>query len=220
MKKRNYVDSVHFYGRIWTIAALITFLMIPVAVCLHLGVWPEAAIVLKGLGSVAILFYPTAVLEVISYTALLGSGGTYLSFITGNITNLKMPCALNAMENAKVRANSEEGEVISTISIAVSSITTTVVIAVIILVFAVNPGFKEALTTGASSLAFRQITYAVFGAIAATYFMKHWKISIIPIAFVTILLIFAGTIQVGVLIFAGCAVSLIAAHIMYKMKLV
>ena len=220
MKKRNYLDSVHFYGRIWTLVALVVFLMIPVAVCLHLGVWPAASIVFKGLGSVAILFYPTAVLEVLSYTALLGSGGTYLSFITGNITNLKMPCALNAMENADVKSNTEEGEVISTISIAVSSITTTIVIAAIILVFAVNPSFKNALTTGASSLAFRQITYAVFGAIAATYFIKHWKISIIPIAFVTLLLVFAGSIQVGLLIFAGCAVSLIAAHVMYKLKLV
>ena len=220
MKKRNYLESVHFYGRIWTLLALVVFLLIPVAICVHLGTWPAAGIVMKGLGSVAILFYPTAVLEVISYTALLGSGGTYLSFVTGNITNLKMPCALNAMENAGVRANTEEGEVISTISIAVSSITTTLVIAALVLVFAVNPSFKDAMTTGASSLAFRQITYAVFGAISATYFIKHWKLSIIPIAFVTILLIFAGSIQVGILIFAGCAVSLVSAHVMYKMKLV
>lgn len=220
MKKRNYLDSVHFYGRIWTLLALVIFLLIPVAICAHLKTWPAAPVVLKGLGAVAILFYPTGVLEVISYTALLGSGGTYLSFITGNITNLKMPCALNAMESAKVRANSEEGEVISTISIAVSAITTTIVIAVMILAFAANPAFKEAMTTGASSLAFRQVTYAVFGAIAATYFIKHWKISIIPIAFVTLLLVFAGNIQVGILIFAGCAVSLIAAHIMFKMKIV
>ena len=220
MKKRNYLDSVHFYGRIWTLLALVIFLLIPVAICAHLKTWPAAPVVLKGLGAVAILFYPTGVLDVISYTALLGSGGTYLSFITGNITNLKMPCALNAMESAKVRANSEEGEVISTISIAVSAITTTIVIAVMILAFAANPAFKEAMTTGASSLAFRQVTYAVFGAIAATYFIKHWKISIIPIAFVTLLLVFAGNIQVGILIFAGCAVSLIAAHIMFKMKIV
>ncbi|MGN1418773.1 MAG: hypothetical protein ACI4W6_05540 [Acutalibacteraceae bacterium] len=220
MKKRTYLDSVHLYGRIWCILALLVFLMVPTAICVHLGVWPEGKVVLKGLGSVAILFYPSAVLEVISYTPLLGAGGTYLSFITGNITNLKMPCALNAMENAKVRANSEEGEVISTIAIATSAIVTTLVIAVFIFIFAFNPKFKETISAGAASLAFRQITYTIFGAIAATYFIKHWKISIFPIAAVSILLIFAGTISIGILIFVGVALSLIGAQIMYKLKLV
>ncbi len=218
MKKRDYIDSVHFYGRIWCILALLVFLAVPTAICVHLGVWPEGKVVLKGLGAVAILFYPTAILEVISYTPLLGSGGTYLSFITGNITNLKMPCALNAMENAKVRANSEEGEVISTIAIATSAIVTTVVIAVFVLIFAVNPNFKTMISEGAASLAFRQVTYAIFGSIAATYFVKHWKIAIFPIAAVSLLLVFAGTIQIGMLIFVGVALSLIGAQAMYSLK--
>lgn len=218
MKKRDYMDSVHFYGRIWTILALVVFLLVPTAICVHLGVWPEGKTVLKGLGSISILFYPTQIIEVISYTPLLGAGGTYLSFITGNITNLKMPCALNAMENAKVRANSEEGEVISTIAIATSAIVTTLVIAVFILVFAFNPNFKEVISNGAASLAFRQVTYTIFGAIAATYFIKHWKISIFPIAAVSLLLVFAGTISIGILIFIGVIFSLIGAQVMYKLK--
>lgn len=215
MKKRNYIDSVHFYGRIWDILALTVFLAVPVAMSLHFDAWPSANIVLKGIASVGILFYPTAVIEVVSYTPLLGSGGTYLSFVTGNITNLKMPCALNAMENSKVRANSEEGEIISTIAIATSSIVTTIVIAVLVLIFAFNPGFKNAISEGAASLAFRQITYCVFGAIAATYFVKHWKISIFPIAAVSLILVFAGSISIGILIFIGVALSLAGAQVMY-----
>lgn len=116
-KKRSYSDSVHFYGIIWDIAALLVFMMIPVSICLHLNVWPEAKYILKGLLPVAMIFYPSAVIEVLTYTPLLGAGGTYLGFVTGNITNLKLPCGLNAMENAGVRANSEEGEVVSTIAI-------------------------------------------------------------------------------------------------------
>ena len=111
-KKRSYSDSVHFYGIIWDIAALLVFMMIPVSICMHLNVWPEAKYVLKGLLPVAMIFYPSAVIEVLTYTPLLGAGGTYLGFVTGNITNLKLPCGLNAMENAGVRANSEEGEVV------------------------------------------------------------------------------------------------------------
>ena len=222
MKKREYMDSVHFYGRIWCILALVVFLMVPTAICMHFGVWPEAGVVLKGLGSVAILFYPTAVIEVISYTPLLGAGGTYLSFITGNITNLKMPCALNAMENAKVRANSEEGEVISTIAIATSAIVTTVVIAVFVVIFAFIPSFKDLVSqeNSAWSMTFKQVTLTIFGSLAATYFVKHWKIAIFPIAAVSIILIFAGTLPVGTLIFVGVALSLIGAQVMYKLKIV
>ena len=222
MKKREYIDSVHFYGIIWCILALVVFLMVPTAMCLHFGVWPEAGIVLKGLGSVAILFYPTAVIEVVSYAPLLGAGGTYLSFITGNITNLKMPCALNAMENAKVRANSEEGEVISTIAIATSAIVTTIVIAIFVVIFAFIPSFKDLVSqeNSAWSMTFKQVTLTIFGSLAATYFAKHWKIAIFPIAAVSIILIFAGTLPVGTLIFVGVALSLIGAQVMYKMKIV
>ena len=116
MKNRSYEDSVHFYGRIWTVTALFVMFCIPISICIYLL-------------PVAMLFYPSAIIEVLTYGPMLGSGGTYLSFVTGNISNLKLPCALNSMENAKVRATSEEGDVISTISIATSSIVTTLIIA-------------------------------------------------------------------------------------------
>lgn len=218
MKKRSYIDSVHFYGRIWCVLAIIVLLAVPVLMCLHLKVWPDWGVVASGFASVAILFYPTGVIEVIAYSPLLGSGGTYLSFLTGNIANLKLPCALNSMENAKVRANSEEGEIISTISIAASAIVTTLIIAVFVLIFAVNPAFTKVMSEGALAPAFKQVTYAIFGSLAATYFVKHWRISIFPIAALSLILVFAGNIQIGVLIFAGVAISMLGAHIMYKLK--
>ena len=219
-KKRTYLDSVHFYGRIWCIAAFFAMLLVPTLMCLHLKVWPNSSVVWKGFASVAILFYPTGVVEVVAYAPLLGAGGTYLSFLTGNISNLKMPCALNSMENAKVRANSEEGEIISTISIATSAIVTTIVIAVFVLIFAFNPKFTELMQSDTFAPAFKQVTYTIFGSLAATYFVKHWKISIVPILAVSLLLVFAGTIQIGILIFVGVAISLLSAQIMYKLKIV
>ena len=71
---------------------------------------------------------------------MLGAGGSYLSFVTGNISNLKLPCALNALESNGVKAQSEEGEIISTIAIAVSSIVTTVIIVLgVILIVPLTP---------------------------------------------------------------------------------
>ncbi len=215
MKNRTYESSVHFYGILWDIAALLMFLMLPVSICAHLGVWPAGSYVFKGLLPVAMLFYPTAVIEVITYTPLLGAGGTYLSFVTGNITNLKLPCGLNAMENAGVRANSEEGEVISTIAIAASSIVTTLIIAVGVVAFSpVLPYLTDDSSVFAP--AFDQVVPALFGALGISYFMKHWKISIVPVAAIILVLLFQGTLATGVLIPIGVVISMLSAHLMFK----
>lgn len=218
-KNRDYFDQVHFYGRIWCVAAVIFFIMIPVAVCLHLNVWPEANAVLGGLASIS-FFYITGIVEVVAYAPMLGAGGTYLSFVTGNIMNLKMPCAINAMENAKVKANTEEGEVITTIAICSSIIVTTLVIAVFVIIFALNPSFSEIMKSDTFAPAFQQVTYTIFGSLAATYFVKHWKIAIFPIAAISIILVFAGSLAIGVLIPVGVVLSMVGAHVMYKLRLV
>lgn len=211
----KYINKTHSYGRIWMIVTLAIFLCIPTLICYHLNVMPKADMVLKGLATVALVFYPTAVLEVLTYSPLLGTGGTYLGFVTGNITNLKLPVALSAMESAEVEPNTEKGEVISTIAIAVSSIVTTIIIAVCVLAF--YPVLHH-VTDPSSPFApaFQQVTPALFGALCGSYLLKHWKISILPITVLVIILIFSGTLGTGVLIPIGVAVSLVGAHLMFK----
>ncbi|MBR2079416.1 MAG: hypothetical protein IJ962_04295 [Clostridia bacterium] len=213
---KTYMDKVHTWGRIWCVASLIFFICIPLAISLHLGVWPRAEIVGKGLASIA-FFFVTGIVEVVAYSPMLGAGGTYLSFVTGNIMNLKMPCAINAMENAKVKANTEEGEVITTIAISASIIVTTIVIAIFVIIFALNPSFSTLMSSDTFAPAFQQVTYTIFGSLAATYFVKHWKISIFPIIAITVLLLFVDP-GIGVLIPVGVVLSMLGAHIMYKLK--
>ena len=211
----KYINKTHTYGKIWTVVTLAIFLTVPALICWHLGVSPKFEMIGKGLATVALVFYPTAVLEVLTYSPLLGTGGTYLGFVTGNITNLKLPVALSAMDSAKVEPNSEKGEVISTISIAVSSIVTTVIIAVCVLAF--FPVLHNITDPGSPfAPAFQQVTPALFGALCASYLAKHWKISILPIVVLTIILLFKGTLGTGVLIPIGVVVSLVGAHLMYK----
>lgn len=216
--KKTYMDKVHTWGRIWDIAALIFFLSIPVAVSVHLGVIPRLGIVGKGLAAL-LIFFVTGIIEVIAYSPMLGAGGTYLSFVSGNIMNLKMPCAINAMENAKVKANTEEGEVITTIAIASSIVVTTIVIAVTVVIFAMNPSFSQLMSSDTFAPAFQQVTYTIFGSLAAGYFVKHWKISIFPIVAVSVLLLFVDP-GIGVLIPIGVILSMLGAHVMYKLKVV
>ena len=215
---KSYMDKVHTWGRISCVLSLVFFICIPLAISIHFNVWPSLSVIGKGLASL-LIFFVTGIVEVVAYSPMLGAGGTYLSFVSGNIMNLKMPCALNAMENAKVKANTEEGEVITTIAICASTITTTIIIAVFVIIFALNPKFSEIMASDTFSPAFQQVTYTIFGSLAATYFVKHWKISIFPIAAITVILLFIDP-GIGVLIPIGVVLSMLGAHIMYKLKLV
>lgn len=217
--ERTYFDKVHRWGKISSLTSLVVMLSVPLAICVYFDVWPQASVVLNGLLKIIPLFWSVAVIEVITYAPMLGAGGTYLSFVTGNISNLKLPCGLNAMQNAEVRANTEEGEVISTIAIAASAITTTIIIALGVLLF--SPLLP--LLTKEGSLfapAFQQVIPALFGALGAGYFAKHWKISILPIEFGIAVLVFAPAFPAGTLIFVTVAVSLLGTHIMYKKKII
>ncbi len=211
----EYNNKTHIYGRFWIITALFVFMMIPLAISIKYDAFPEAQVVLKGLAPIALLFYPTSVIEVFTYTPLLGSGATYLAFVTGNINNLKLPCALSAMDNAKVSANSDEGEILSTIAVATSSIVTTIIIAIGVVAFA---PFLPYLTAEDSVLApaFNQVVPALFGALGMSYIAKHFKISVVPIAVICLMLLFKGDLAIGVLIPVGVIVSLLATHIMFK----
>ena len=214
-----YMNRVHTWGRIWTVGALLVLLSVPTAICVHLHAWPPMDLVFKALATVIPIYWGTAVVEVLTYTPMLGAGGTYLSFITGNIANLKLPCGLNAMENAKVKANSEEGEGISTISIGASAITTTVIIAVGVVAFA--PVLSRITAPGsAAAPAFTYVLPALFGALAAGYLRKHWKISILPVIAGVVVLFFVPTLPVGTLLFATIIASIGGALLMIKLKLV
>ena len=213
-QQKSYYDRVHSRGRISTLSALCVLLMFPMAICLYLGVFPRAELVFKGLLKVIPLYWTVAVVEVVFYTPMLGAGGTYLSFVTGNIVNLKLPCAISAMENAKVKATSEEGDVISTIAIATSAIVTTAVLAVGIIAFA---PFLDTFTNSPLLMpAFKQVIPALFGALGAGYFVTHWKISFAPILFMLLILVFVPTIGASTLIFPGIIASVLFAFVMYK----
>ena len=211
---KSYFDRVHSWGRISTVTALCVLLMFPMAICLYLGVFPPIEGVLKGLLKLIPTYWTVAVVEVLVYTPMLGAGGTYLSFVTGNIANLKLPCAISAMEGADVKANSEEGEVISTIAIATSSIVTTVVLAIGIIAFA--PFLQSFTESPLLKPAFAQVLPALFGALGAGYFIKHWKISFFPILVMIAVLVFSPTMGASTLLFVGIVASVGGALFMYN----
>lgn len=211
----DYMEKTHRVGRIWIWTAVVVVLMVPVAICLYYDAWPSGAAVLKGLIGVAPIYWTVGVIEVITYTPMLGTGGTYLAFVTGNLTSIKAPSALNAMENAEVKPGTEEGEVISTIAIATSSIVTTLVIMLgVIGLSALAP----VLDSPVLAPAFDNILPALFGGLAVVYVSKNWKIAITPLIFMVVLFLLVPSLagSVGILVPVGVLVALGAARWMYK----
>lgn len=215
---KTYNDKMHRIGKIWSILALLVLLSVPTFICIMNDAWPGAKTVLSALLKVAPLYYVTAVIEVITYTPMLGVGGTYLSFVTGNITNLKMPCALNAMNAADVKSNSDEGEVISTISIGASSITTTIIIAVGVLAFG-SSGLLSVIQdpTSVVSPAFNNVIPALFGALLGSYLKKYWKIATPTIVIGVIILLFVPSIGAGTLLFPTIIAAIASVFVLDKL---
>lgn len=211
----DYIKKTDLYGKIWIWTAVVVVLMVPVAACLYYDAWPDGAAVLKGLLGVAPIYWTVGVIEVITYTPMLGTGGTYLAFVTGNLTSIKVPSALNAMGNAQVKPGTEEGEVISTIAIATSSIVTTlVIVAGVIGLSALAP----ILSSEVLAPAFDNILPALFGGLAVVYVSRNWKIAIAPLIFMVVLFLCIPSLagSVGVLVPVGVLVALAAARFMYK----
>ena len=216
MRKLNYMDSVHRDGTIWNLCVMVLLMAFPISLCLIYKTVPDWAALAAGLVATAPMYWAVGIIETVTYVPMLGAGGSYLSFVTGNISNLKMPCALNALEQNEVSANSEEGEVISTIAIATSSIVTTLIIIIgVILIVPLTP----ILAAEELQPAFDQILPALFGGLGVAFVSKNWKIAVAPVVLMLILFIFVPALNsgtVGIMVPVSALFTIAVGRIMYK----
>ena len=218
MKKKelSYMDSVHRDGRIWNLSVMVLLLAFPLTVAFLFGTAPDWKALGVGLLATAPMYWAVGAIETVTFVPMLGAGGSYLSFVTGNISNLKLPCAINALEQNGVSASSEEGEIISTIAIATSSIVTTVII--IIGVIRIVP-LTPVLEAPVLAPAFEQMLPALFGGLGVAFISKNWKIAIAPILLMLVLFIFVPALNsgtVGIMVPVSVLFTIAAARIMYK----
>ena len=212
----TYMDSVHRDGRIWNLGMMLLLILFPVSVAFLFGAAPDWGALALGLLATAPMYWAVGIIETFTFVPMLGAGGSYLSFVTGNISNLKLPCALNALEQNEVSASSEEGEIVSTIAIAVSSIVTTVI--VLIGVICIVP-LTPILEAPVLEPAFAQMLPALFGGLGVAFVSKNWKIAVAPVVLMLILFIFvpalnAGT--VGIMVPVSVLFTIAVSRILYK----
>ena len=170
-----------------SVITLVMLLGAPFLIGRYLGAFPDMKAVGKGFLSVGIVWLVSSVAEFLIYTPMLGSGGGYLAFITGNLINMKIPCAMNARDMVGAEAGTIENEIISTISIATSSLVTIVVLALGVLLMV---PLQPILQSPVLQPAFENVVPALFGAMAYKYYRKNMKIAVFPLVIMSVLFVF------------------------------
>ena len=212
----SYIDSVHRDGRIWNITVMLLLIAFPLTVAYIFGTSPDWGALVVGLIATAPMYWAVGVIETVTFVPMLGAGGSYLSFVTGNISNLKLPCALNALEQNGVSAGSEEGEIISTVAIATSSIVTTLII--ILGVICIVP-LTPILESPVLEPAFAQMLPALFGGLGVAFVSKNWKIAVAPVVLMLVLFIFVPALNsgtVGIMVPVSVLFTIGVARVLYK----
>ncbi len=215
MSSLSYQDRVHKIGRITASIVLILIFVVPATISIVYNIFPPADKLLLGIGMVCMVYIPISIAEFLTYTPMLGSSATYLVFVTGNLTNLKIPCALTCMVNAEVAPQTEEAEIIATISVAVSSLVTILII--FIGMIALVP-LSPLLSSEVLKPAFSQILPALFGAMGGYWILKQWKLAVTPILVIVLLYIFLPIPSgvEGALIPVMGLISVFSAKLLYK----
>ena len=181
-----YMERTHMLGRIASVLALIMLLGAPFVIGGILGSMPDLAAAGKGFLAVGLIWVVSSVVEYLVYTPMLGAGGSYLAFITGNLINMKIPCAMNARDMTGAKAGTAENEVISTLSIATSSLVTILILALgVVLMIPLQP----VLELPALQPAFANVVPALFGAMACQYYRKDPRLALAPLCAMTLLFI-------------------------------
>ncbi len=170
----QYNRGTHRYGRVASVLTLVMLLSAPFLIGRYLGAMPDLAAFGKGFLAIGLVWLVSCVAEYLVYTPMLGAGGGYLAFITGNLINMKIPCAVNARDIVGVKAGTPENEIISTLSIATSSLVTILVLALgVLLLIPLQP----VLQSPALQPAFDNVVPALFGAMACKYYRQNGRVA-------------------------------------------
>ena len=221
----------HRWGRIGTLIALVYMISLPFIVLNYFDCMPSLGSVFNvATFGILAIYIPVGISEALSYTPLMGAS-SYLGFITGNIMNLKLPCAVNALKIAGKEANTPEGDVVASIGVAASSIMTVIILTVAaLMVSVISPIFElPAVQTMSSYLLpalFGSMTLGLFASTSAgSKVVVGGLKGVIPVLVIVSLVCVAARVfgmgnimlgMVGFLILAMLPVGIITSRILWK----
>ena len=218
-ERKTYLEQfnrrTHVLGRIVSAITLVLLVGAPFLIGTFLGAMPDFGAVAKGFLSVGLVWTVSSVAEFLIYTPMLGAGGGYLAFITGNLINMKIPCAVNARDIVGTKTGTAENEIISTLSIATSSLVTIVVLA---LGVALLVPLQPVLQSPVLQPAFANVVPALFGAMAYQYFRKNVQVAVAPLVVMSLLFMLVPSLtgSTSFMIIPSGALAIGIAYSMYR----
>jgi len=214
----NYGNRVHTVGIISSLLIIVSLVIVPLGAQIFFGQTVDWGPTFKAMVSALMVFGPVAVIEFLSYLPIIGAGGQYLSFTTGNVMNMKLPAAATGRKIAEVENGTEEGDAVSMISIAVSSITTTLIV---FLGMVLGAQMLPLLENEILAPAFNNVMPAIMGALGVPILVKNVKTASIPVVLSVVLTLVMGYAafmgKQGNMMILFLVVSLVWAYILYRM---
>ena len=209
-----YNERTHAFGRAACIVTLVLLIGAPFVMGLYLGAMPNLAAVARGFLAVGLVWMVSCIAEYLVYTPMLGAGGGYLAFITGNLINMKIPCAMNARDIVDAKTGTPENEIISTLSIATSSLVTILVLAAgVVLLIPLQPVLQAPVLQPA----FDNVVPALFGAMAYKYYRGNLKIAILPLLTMALLFVLVPSLtgSTSFMVLPSGAIAIAVAFLLF-----
>ena len=210
---------LHWIGRLWMGISMLYICTIPLWMGLYWKVSPDWSVFASGaVVSPFILMALSGIAEPIVYAPMVGINGMYLSFVTGNLSNLKIPCVVKAQEIVGTKPGTEESEIVATLAVAVSSLVTILIIGVMVLCLAFANLQQLIQDQPYLPPAFATVVYALFGSLGGKYIVKNPKLAAFPLVIclvVAVVLGFIGQNPGSAYLFVGIAVTLVFALVQF-----
>lgn len=165
-KLTPYMNKVHLVGRLASLLCIFVFGGVGIAVCTYFDLDVSFGQFLSVWGYIFAILFMSSIMEFVGSLPVLGAGATYISFITGNVSTMKLPAVTAAMTKIgmNVEQGSDEYEVLTTICTCVSSL---LVIVAITIVICFTDVFSPVLEWGPIQPAFTYIMPAICGLLLA-----------------------------------------------------
>ncbi|HGM3506008.1 TPA: hypothetical protein ACKOR7_000562 [Clostridioides difficile] len=213
----EYLPFMIKYGRLTLSLGIIAALVPGIILSFGFGIMPPISALLASTMAIVSMSAPNYIIEPVSYSPILGIPGTYMSFISGNISNMRLPCSIAAQKAAEVESGTEEGSIISTIGIAVS-----ILVNISILTIGVILGGSVLSKIPAEVVEkLNLILPALFGSVFGQVFLQDKKLGLVAIVIsvLTIILSKQGIIPQSLVVLICVFGTILIARAMYKDKL-
>ena len=183
--EKSFTKPIIRYGSLTNLLAIPLCFIPAIYLWLVKGAFPGWNNILTGWMYVASMFAIYSVVEPICYFPILGLPGTYMSFLSGNIGNMRVPCAVVAQESLGVEPGTKKAELIATLGIAGSIFTNTIMVTIA----AIGGAALMSVFPPVVLTAFKYVSSAIFGAMFAMFASKNLKYGAFALVVVMVMLL-------------------------------